>query len=93
MFLFVPFVGALFPLMGIYILIVLYIIEIFRSILKGNIIHSSSCNTFCVGFRREKCLDIYSLQERSRTTYRWLVQNIECICFLLDLDLIYRFNL
>ena len=75
------------------VLIVLQITEIFRSILKGYIIYFSNCSTFHVGLCYDKCIDIDSFGARSKATYRLLVQNVECICFLLNLDLIYFFNL
>ena len=73
----ISFVGVLVPLVSISILMVLQITEIFRSILKGRgMIHSSNCNTFHVGLKYEKCLDIDSFRARSRAKDCWLVQTI-----------------
>ena len=79
-------------LVDIFILKFLQMRKSFRSILKGGTILSSSYNIVCVGLKCEKCSDIDSLQVKSRATNRWLVQNMECICFLLNLNLIYLFR-
>ena len=54
--------------------------------LKGGIIHSSSCNTVCVGLQYEKYLDINGFRIKSRATDHCLAQNVECICFLLKIN-------
>ena len=55
----IPFVGVLVFPCGISILMVLQMIDMFRSILKRGVI-TSSCNTFHVGLRCESCLHIDS---------------------------------
>ena len=81
-----------FFLMSIFILMVLRMTEIFRSILNRDVIHSSNCSTFLVSLLCEICLDIDSLQATSRAIDRLLVQNVKYIYFLLNFDLIYLFQ-
>ena len=59
-----------FSLMGILILILLQMTKLFRSILKGGTILSSSCNIIHVDLECERCLDIDNLQAKSRDTNR-----------------------
>ena len=48
-------------------------------ILKGTIIYFSICNTFRIGFGREKCLYIDKFQTKSKATDYQLVQSVEVL--------------